>query len=254
MIERNVNILKYIDFGESFFLFGGRGTGKSSLLQSLLDTRKNKLCFDLLESSQFTRYLINPSLMKEEIELALKKSSEKLIIFIDEIQKIPIILDDIHFLIEKYKQKVQFILTGSSARKLKAKGVNLLAGRALVFSLFPFTVDELGDDFNLYETLRFGSLPLIYEKIPEIKIKMLQAYTEIYLREEIKNEALTRNIQSFSQFLDLAAQLNGEIVNYSKMGRQCHTFPNTIIAYYQILFDTLTAIELPAGERSVKNN
>jgi predicted AAA+ superfamily ATPase len=128
-------------------------------------------------------------------------------------------LDEIHYLIEKYAQKICFLISGSSARKLKIQGANLLAGRAATQKLFCFSYEELKNEqqFNLLQVLQFGALPVLWEKTDEIKIKLLKAYVDTYLREEILQEAIVRNIEAYSLFLDLAAQINGEPINYLKM-------------------------------------
>jgi len=176
---------------------------------------------------------------------------EVLSIFIDEIQKIPDLLDVCQLLIEEQKPRVRFLLTGSSARKLKARGANLLASRALSLRLHPFTHLELQDDaVTLDELLQYGSIPAIF--FAEHKEEALRAYVDTYLKEEIQQEAIVRKLDKFFSFIDIAAQYNGEVVNFSKMARQISVADKTIGDYFQILLDTLLVIKLPGWDRSAR--
>ena len=170
----------------------------------------------------------------------LEEESNNQLIIIDEIQKIPSLLDEVHRLIYKGKQK--FLLTGSSARKLKSKNVNLLAGRAWQTALFPLTYSEI-PQFNLKQYLNQGGLPHIYNS-PQYK-EELEAYIDLYLKEEIKNEALTRNVQAFSEFLDLIALSNGQEINYESFSKDLQISPSTLKNYMEILDDTLIGFKLP---------
>jgi predicted AAA+ superfamily ATPase len=170
---------------------------------------------------------------------------------IDEVQKIPELLDVCHLLIERHKKRVRFLLTGSSARKLKTNGSNLLASRALSMRLHPFTYDELKEhNFDLLTVLQFGAVPAIYTA--ENRVTALRSYVDTYLKEEIQQEALVRRLDKFFSFIDVAAQLNGEVVNFKKMARQISVSDKTISDYFQILIDTLLVIKLPGWDRSAK--
>lgn len=233
--------MKFVDrflnfsLAHSFFLFGARNTGKSTLLHHRLKD-KPVLWIDLLDLDQEEKYARRPSQLKEEI-LAL--SPEIKYIVIDEIQKLPKLLNSIHQLIEK-TDKI-FILTGSSARKLRHGGANLLAGRAFISYLYPLTSLEIGENFNLEEALHWGTLPAIICKMStsEEKMKFLQAYAQTYLKEEIWLEQFIRKFDPFRKFLEVAAQCNGEIVNFSKIAQDVGVDDKTIKQYFVILEDTL---------------
>ena len=169
---------------------------------------------------------------------------------IDEIQKIPSLLDEVHSLIES--DGLRFILTGSNARKLKRGGANLLAGRAYTYHLFPLTWTELGEEFELEKSLRIGLLPPLWQSADEVPDLFLTSYTETYLREEVAQEGLVRNIAPFVHFLDLAGHQDGEIVNYSSMARDCGVSVKTVQQYYQILEDTFLAFRIPAWHKSIR--
>jgi predicted AAA+ superfamily ATPase len=233
----NLPILK-----ENFYLFGPRQTGKTTLILELIKNYA-KLDINLLIREVFLKYKTDNSIFTREIDF-LMKHKEKAIVFIDEIQKIPELLDEVHHLIEKYKNRLYFILTGSSARKLRRGSVNLLAGRAIQYYLYPLTHIELEDDFELHNILLTGSLPPIIGKDNDTAFKILDTYTNTYLKEEILDEAITRNIGVFSRFLNIAADQSGQIVNYSSIARDTHVSSKTIKEYYQILEDTLIAYKL----------
>jgi predicted AAA+ superfamily ATPase len=171
--------------------------------------------------------------------------------FIDEIQKVPKLLDVVHLCIEKFK--TPFALTGSSARKLKRGAANLLAGRAFVFNMFPLTHLELKDSFDLQECLQWGSLPQIYHySTPLSKIRYLRTYGQVYVKEEIVAEQLVRKLNPFRQFLEIAAQANGEIINYSNIARDVNVDTVTVQSYFQILEDTLVGYLLPSYHLSIR--
>jgi len=215
---------------KSFFLFGPRGTGKTTLIQHTLS---GTTVIDLLEIKTYREYLKNPSIISEQ--------KLQPIVVIDEIQKLPEILDEVHRLIEA--EKLTFLLTGSSARKLKRGGANLLAGRAWWAEMFPLTSSEI-PDFNLSTYLNRGGLPAVYPS--DDFIEELRAYAALYLKEEIQNEALTRKVVQFSEFLDLMALSNGEEISYQSIAGDCGVSPNSIKNYIQILEDTLIAFQLKA--------
>ncbi len=235
MYHRTLN-LKELLRKKSFFLFGPRGTGKTTLIKQTLP---NATVIDLLEIKTFRQYLKNPSILSE---LSLKP-----IVVIDEVQKLPEILDEVHRLIGD--QKLTFLLTGSSARKLKRGGANLLAGRAWWAELFPLTSGEI-PDFDLITYLNRGGLPSIYPS--DEYIEELKAYIALYLKEEIQNEALTRKITQFSEFLDLIALTNGEEISYQSIAGDCGVSANSIKNYVQLLEDTLLAFQLSAYTKTRK--
>jgi len=221
---------------KSFFLFGPRGTGKTTLIKHTLS---DATVIDLLEIRTYREYLKNPSIISEQ--------TLKPIVVIDEVQKLPEILDEVHRLIEA--KKLTFLLTGSSARKLKRGGANLLAGRAWWAELFPLTANEI-PDFDLETYLNRGGLPAIYPS--DDYLEELRAYTALYLKEEIQNEALTRKVAQFSEFLDLMALSNGEEISYQSIAGDCGVSPNSIKNYIQVLEDTLVAFQLKAFTKTIK--
>jgi len=181
------------------------------------------------------------------------KKGGSLCVFIDEIQKVPLLLDEIHLLIEKYKKRVVFILTGSSARKLKSENVNLLAGRAIKIPFFKFSFEEIDVNDNLHKVLQYGLLPEAYtENDLELTVDYLKSYTGTYLQEEILQESRKRNINKFSCFLELAAVSNGTPINYTKISRQTGVADQTIKSHYQILEDTLMVRKIPAWTQSIR--
>ncbi|MCX6119177.1 MAG: DUF4143 domain-containing protein [Proteobacteria bacterium] len=249
MIDRYFNLLKFIDKFQSVFLFGPRGTGKTKLLEASLPPSARVI--SLLEPEYFQRYLSDPSLLTAEIVSDMRKRSNEspLVVAIDEVQKLPILLDQVHALIEKFKGKLVFVLTGSSARKLKRSGANLLAARALTTHLHPISILEY--ELDLHEVLQIGSLPGVYFD-RDFAVHRLRTYIGTYIKEEIQEEALVRKVDLFSRFLDLAGQLNGEPINHSKLGRTLKTSSNTIQEYFSILVDTLLCHRLDGWSHSVK--
>jgi len=225
---------------KSLFLFGPRQTGKSFYLKYHY---KNCHYYDLLKTDLFFRLVSNPSLLREEV---LADPDNKIII-IDEIQKLPILLDEVHFLIEEYGKK--FILTGSSARKLKYGASNLLGGRALTRHLYPLVSIEI-PNYDLQRIINFGSLPAIYDS-PE-PIEDLEAYVGTYLKEEIQAEGAVRKLEQFSKFLNLAAISNTEIVNFSSIGSDIGLPAKTIREYFRILEDTLIGVLLEPYSKTIK--
>lgn len=226
--------------GESFFLWGARQTGKSTLLKALYS---NSLWFDLLLTDVFERFQRNPSQLREII-LAARPTEP---VVIDEIQKIPALLDEIHWLIEN--TGTRFVLSGSSPRKIIRSHANLLGGRALRYELFPLVSDEI-PDFDMVRALNNGLLPRHYlSNHPE---KLVSAYVGNYLRDEIIAEARLRNVSTFSRFLEVAAFSNGEMVNYTNVAAECGVSAPTIKEYFQILEDTLTGRFLPSFQKRPK--
>lgn len=249
MIHRILNLQNLLEQGHSAFLFGPRGVGKTYLCKQWLDSLEHVINIDLLIHQNYVRYISDSNLFYSEIEKAISPN-HRLTVFIDEVQKYPALLDEVHSLIEKHQEKVQFILTGSSARKLKRGGANLLAGRAWTLHLHPLT--HLEGQFSLAEALQWGTLPAI-QLDNKYASRTLSAYVETYLKEEILQEALVRKVEGFIKFLDLAAQLNGEPINFTKIAKQCQVSSHTIQEYYSILVDTLVANRInPWGKSTIK--
>lgn len=245
MIQRKLNLPK----NYSCFVFGPRQCGKTTLVESFLEGKEHAWAVNLLKTEVVFRYLKDPSLFRKEALYEIEKN-EKNIIFVDEVQKIPALLDEIHWLIEK--TPCIFILTGSSARKLKRDGANLLAGRAIQKFLFPFTYQEIKESFNLESALHLGALPGIYEKPLELKKAILKTYVDTYLKEEIQQEGIVRRLGHFARFLELAAVGFTEITNYSNIARECGISSRTVQGYYDILEDTLVGFRLFGWTNSVR--
>ncbi|MDP3732033.1 MAG: ATP-binding protein [Candidatus Omnitrophota bacterium] len=225
---------------KSFFLFGPRGTGKTTWVKSKF---KDALYLDLLEAELFNDLLANP----QRLENLIPKNFKDWVI-IDEVQRIPELLNEIHRLIEKYRYR--FILTGSSARKLRRKGVNLLAGRALGYHLYPLTAIELGEDFDLNHSLTYGQLPCVYiERDPKA---YLESYVKTYLEEEVQQEGFTRNLGAFSRFLEAASFSQGSILNISSLARDCSIERKVVENYFTILEDLLIAYRVPVFAKRAK--
>ncbi|MBI4646968.1 MAG: ATP-binding protein [Bacteroidia bacterium] len=222
-------MFSFSDLGkESSFFWGPRQTGKSTLLKDIFP---RSIKYDLLNSDQFHRLIANPSVFREEA-LAIKKNSGPIIV--DEVQRIPILLNEVQWLMVNHNK--QFILCGSSPRKIIRTGANLLGGRALRFELFPLVYPEI-PDFDLFRALSHGMLPRHY--MASKPAGMHRSYIGDYLKEEIAQEAISRNLHAFSGFLEAAAFSNGEIVNYSNIARDCGVSNYTVKEYFQILTDTL---------------
>ncbi len=226
---------------ESCFLWGPRQTGKSTLLKKLFP---NSLVFDLLLSDQFERLLRRPELMREEILSAKHRVGP---VMIDEIQKIPALLDDVQWLI--VNQRIPFILCGSSARKLKRSGANLLGGRALRYELFPLVSSEI-DDFDLNRAINHGLIPRHY--LHENPAQLIRAYIGDYLREEIAQEGIVRNLPSFGRFLEAASFSNGGVPVFKNIAQDCGVSEPTVKEYFKILEDTLIARFLPSFQKRPK--
>lgn len=240
--------LLQLPLNRSFFLFGARNTGKSTLLKHLFDGQ-NALWIDLLAPDLEEKYSREPMRFKQEV-LALEEDVRYVII--DEVQKLPKLLDIVHQLIES-THKI-FIMTGSSARKLKHGGANLLAGRAFVYNLYPFSSLELGKDFDLDAALHWGTLPAVVDKMQSAsdKTHFLQAYAQTYLKEEIWVEHFIRKIDPFRKFLEVSAQCNGQILNFSNISKDVGVDDKTIKQYFSILEDTLMGFLLEPYEGSFR--
>lgn len=224
----------------SFFVFGPRGTGKSSWVKTHYPQAPY---IDLLDAEVFTELTASPKRLSRYIGL---KSNQPIII--DEVQKIPQLLDEIHRLIETEKRI--FILTGSSARKLKASGVNLLAGRAKSLSMYPLTALEMGKNFDVRRAVQFGMLPGAVAD-PEPR-KFLKAYVQTYLREEIQQEGLTRSLPSFARFLEAASFSQGSELNVSSVAEECAVPRKTVENYFEILEDLMIGVRLQPFTRRAK--
>jgi predicted AAA+ superfamily ATPase len=228
----------------SVLLLGPRQTGKSTLVRGLLPRRSWSV--DLLHQDAFLRYSKEPERFRLEVEAQVRAGTR--VVFVDEIQRVPALLEEIHGLIEAHR--IRFLLTGSSARKLRRGAANLLAGRAATRRLHPLTLAEQGERFDLDRTLRYGSLPAVVTGSERDARELLTSYAETYLREEVQAEALVRNLGGFARFLDVVAAENGGIVNASAVARDASLSPRTVQEYYQILEDTLIGYRLEAWRRS----
>jgi uncharacterized protein len=224
-------------FKKSVFLFGPRQTGKTTLIKNQLAD-----CFfiQLLDATLQRKLIEDPSYL-----LKLIPKNQKRVV-IDEIQKIPELLDVVHLLIEE--RKINFLLTGSSARKLKKSGVNLLGGRARTKFLYPLTYQELNSHFDLEKIITYGSLPSIY--FSDDPYEDLKSYVSEYLIQEVAAEGLIRNLPAFSRFLTVAGISNGQIINYTQIGSDAGVKRGTVQNYYEILEDTLIGTRLPAWRKS----
>ncbi len=228
---------------ESFFLWGPRQIGKTTLLRHVYPDAE---WIDLLRSEEYRRYLARPELLRQEIEASDLAADAQIVI--DEIQKVPALLDEVHGLIES--RGLCFALCGSSARKVRRGAANLLGGRAYRYELHGLTAAELGEDFDLDRILNHGYLPRAYEASrPD---RLLEAYVADYLKEEVAAEGLVRNLPTFSEFLDIAALSDGEIVNFANVARECGVSSKTSKSYFEILVDTLLGRWIPSFRRRPK--
>lgn len=231
----------------SFFIFGARGTGKSTFLRSHFQPVKN-LWFDLLQMDTEDQLRTDLKSFSRQIE---RQQAHIEWVIVDEIQKIPELLNEVHHWIEK--SSIKFALTGSSARKLKRGHANLLAGRAFVNYLFPMTHLEVGQSFDLSEALSWGTLPKIFSlKTAEEKEAFLRAYAQTYLKEEIWSEHFIRKLDPFRRFLQVAAQTNGQIVNFTNIAKDVGSDVKTVQSYFEILEDTLLGFFLEPYHRSIR--
>jgi predicted AAA+ superfamily ATPase len=225
---------------KSFLLLGPRGTGKSMWIRAAFP---DAVYIDLLESSTYTELLAAPGRLEDKIP-----PRHHAWVIIDEVQKVPALLDEVHRLIES--RRLRFGLTGSSARSLRRRGVNLLAGRALSLTMHPLTRIELGDSFDLKHSLRFGQLPSVYvEKRPGA---FLSTYVQTYLREEVQQEGLTRNLAAFARFLESISFSQAQVLNVAAVARDCHVERKVVEDYVTILEDLLIGIRVPIFQRRAK--
>ncbi len=232
----------------SFFLFGPRSTGKSTLLRKILP-ESEALWVDLLDVDMEKSLAQSPGRLAALLTQECATKQRKWVV-IDEIQKIPELLS----VVQQFIQKKQFLfaMTGSSARKLRKGAANLLGGRAFWFEISSLTHIEIGERFDLNSALKWGTLPEIFDLQDSDRMRYLRAYCNIYLKEEIVAEQLVRKVQPFRDFLELVAIQNAQIINYSKFARDCQVDVTTIQTYFEILKDTLVGLELPAFHTSVR--
>jgi predicted AAA+ superfamily ATPase len=225
---------------KSILLLGPRQTGKSTLLRARLPIAP---VFNLLDAGQYRSLSADPTSMRRQV-LAMSPRPE--VVVIDEVQRLPELLNEVHLMIEEHR--LRFVLTGSSARALRRRGVNLLAGRARTQFLHPLVSAEVGEGFDLSRAINHGLLPAIYDS--DSPDDDLRDYVGTYLREEIAAEGLTRNLPGFSRFLEIAALCNGQILNHTKIAADAEVKRTTVIDYFQVLADTLIGFELPPWRKS----
>lgn len=231
----------------SFFLFGARGTGKSTLLKHTFSKNETLFC-NLLKPEEADRFLRKPETLYDMV-MGLPEAITHVVI--DEVQKVPKLLDVVHLLMGETDKK--FIMTGSSARKLKRGGANLLAGRAFVYNLFPLSVFELEKAFNLNFVLEWGTLPELFRlDTDKERSQFLQSYANTYLKEEIWDEHFVRQLDPFRKFLEVAAQCNGKIVNYSNISRDVGVEDKTVASFFTLLEDTLLGFYLEPHHNSFR--
>ncbi len=228
----------------SFFLFGPRGTGKTTWLRQVLP---GALWFDLLRTQTVLTLTRQPDSFRLQVE-ALPAGRW---VVVDEIQRLPTLLNEVHALISEHPRKWRFALSGSSARKLRRLDVNLLAGRAVNRQFFPLTAAEMGPGFDADRALAFGVLPQVHSESNDA-VDVLEAYVANYVREEILQEAMVRNLESFSRFLEVAALVNGQVVNLAGIARDAAVARPTVQGYFATLVDTLVGVWLPAWRPRAK--
>ena len=238
MYKRIFDIENQLD--EAMFLFGARQVGKSTLLKERFP---NAIKYDLLKSDLRRRLSRNPETFRE----ALSSKPEGTLVIVDEIQKVPDLLDEVHWLM--VEKKLRFILSGSSARKLKRSGANTLGGRAQPRTLFPLVWPEV-TDFEIDKAVQNGMIPRHY--MVNNATDRLEGYVNIYLKEEIQDEALVQDIEIFERFMEVAAISDGEMINYENIASDCGIAAKTAKAYFQILKDTLVGFEIPAYRKVIK--
>ena len=243
MISRKLSVPS-----KSFFLLGPRGTGKSTWLRAIYPRAK---WYNLLRNAELLRLAQEPDLFRKEVEALPIKTW----IVIDEIQRYPELLNEVHDLLSSHPRDYYFALTGSSARKLKRTGVNLMAGRAIQKRMYPFVSAELNSEPRapIDQFLRFGSLPeSVMCTTDSERIDFLEAYLDTYLKEEIKEEALVRKLEPFARFLKVAALMNGQVANLANIARDAGVSRPTVQGYFEVLVDTLIGFWLPAWQPKAK--
>jgi predicted AAA+ superfamily ATPase len=225
----------------SFFLFGVRGVGKSTWTREAFPDAH---VVDLLDEARYQTLLANPGMLA----LELRDLPRQRVVILDEVQRVPSLLNEVHRAIEGDRRR--FVLLGSSARRLKTANTNLLAGRATVQTMYPLVPAELGRDFNLERVLRFGSIPLVWQA--DDARSTLEAYAQLYVREEIRAEALVRNLPGFLRFLPIAALFHGQVINVAGLARDAATARTTVEGYLGVLQDTLLVTLVPAFEARLR--
>jgi predicted AAA+ superfamily ATPase len=228
----------------SFFLLGPRGTGKTTWLRDVLP---DALWFDLLRTATFLDLSRDPESFRRQVEAKNRGTWN----VVDEVQRLPSLLNEVHAIIAEQGRRYRFALSGSSARKLKRLDVNLLAGRAINRQFFPLTAAEAGFDLPVERVLRFGLLPQMWTE-PELAVDALDAYVSNYLREEIQQEAMVRRLDAFARFLQVAALMNGQVANVAGLARDAAVARPTVQGYFEALTDTLIGVWLPAWRRGAK--
>lgn len=229
-----------LEGNSSIFLFGPRGTGKTSYIKAHLDS---SIYLDLLDFSVYAPLLANPGRLENLIPDGYKDW-----VVIDEVQRIPQLLNEVHRLIEH--KKIKFILTGSSARSLRRAGVNLLAGRALRYNMHPLVIQEIGNKFDLIKAVQFGLLPAAVEHVDPKRY--LESYVQTYVREEVQQEGLTRNIGTFARFLEVASFSQGQVLNVSEIARELSINRLSVANYFDILEDLLLSMRISAFSQRAK--
>ncbi len=232
---------RFVPPGQSYFLLGPRGCGKTTWLRA---TFKDAHFVDLLSEDRFQRLLVDPGRFADE----LRAVAPGRWVVLDEVQRLPALLNEVHRFIEE--KRLQFVLCGSSARKLKRAGVNLLAGRALRRAMHPFVPEELGDNFDLETALTEGLLPLVWDS--SNRAETLAAYGQLYLKEEIQAEAVVRNLPGFARFLPIAALCHGQAMNVSNIAREAGVARTTVAGYLDILEETLLCFRVPGFEPKLR--
>ena len=252
MYKRKLDLARLLEQKKSAFLFGPRGVGKTALAQDYLTRVQHAESIDLLGLDVYRRYVSEPGLFRLEMEQRLRETPAdgSLTVLVDEVQKLPDLLDEVHYLIERHKGRIQFLLTGSSSRKLKRSNANLLAGRAWTLKLHPLNSQEL--EIDLRKALTIGTLPGIYQETISSAKRSLQAYVETYLKEEVMQESLVRKIDRFIRLLDVVGQVNGEPVNYTTVARDSGVSVKTAQEYFDVLLDNLIAFRVDGWSYSVR--
>jgi len=241
-MAKHIKRLLKLAKGHSLFLFGPRQTGKSTLINEVF-AKQGLIKYDLLIPEEYRRLANNTSRFRDEVS---NRPENINYIVVDEVQKLPSLLDEVHYLLENLNSPPAFILTGSSSRKLKRQNINLLGGRAYSYSLYPLTYIEIQKSlgsFSLQKVLEHGSLPAVYLEDAD-PVLTLKSYVNTYIKEEVQIEALVRNLEAFVEFLRIAAEQNGGILNYSNIASDIGIDSSTVKEYYQILEDTMLGFML----------
>ena len=231
----------------SFFLFGPRGTGKTTWLRERLPDAR---WFDLLVDREFVRLTRDPGRFTQEVEALPARSW----VVVDEVQRLPALLNEVQDVIARHANRYWFALTGSSARKLRRGNANLLPGRVINRKFFPLTAAELGRDFAIDEVLRFGCLPAVWAErgTEATRIDLLEAYVENYVAQEIRMEAAIKNLDAFTRFIEVAALMNAQVTNVAALARDAAVARPTVQGYFEALVDTLIGVWLPAWRPRAK--